>query len=122
MGTAAGDRSHTYGCILRDRVERATEYAVRIPTVQVDVHAGMPADKPRNRERIGHVLRGRRLEGQRHIHGDAAAAGAADGEDAFVFRVEVEQHAPFQHGGIELGSAGQSRLFVDGEQKLQGGM
>ena len=49
-------------------------------------------------------------------------AGAADAQFVFVFRIEVEQDAAFEHLGIELVRAGHARFLIHRDQDFQGGV
>ena len=47
------------------------------------------------------------------------AAGTADGNFAFFFRVEIQEHFAFQHFRRKVAGSGEAGLFIDGKQKFQ---
>ncbi len=57
---------------------------------------------------------------QRQADVRVAAAGAADGEHAFVLGIDIEQDLAFDEITLQGIGAGQPGLFIHGEKQLQG--
>ena len=92
---------------------------VRIDAALVDVVARVAAQQVRNVDPEEGVVLRRRL-GRVAERGDGVdAARTADEDLAIVLRVEVDEVLAREHPLAQLESAGEARLLVHGEQRLQ---
>ena len=116
LGTA-GKRSQTQG---HQRLDSAHEFAhdlVGIGPVLVDLHTGMAALQP-----VHHQPDAGAVDAPpflRQIDGCPGAAGAGNGEDAFILRVQIDEGSALQHGKINSGSTQHTHLFVGGDDHFQ---
>ena len=103
--------------LLHQRIQHAAEQNIRIGAALVDLLPGVAADEAGD----GQLHAGRRVRRHRQPDRDigARAAGAADGKDPLVLRVDVQHPAGGELGEVEPLRALHADLLVDGEDGLE---
>ena len=98
-------------------LQRRRKDLVGIGAALIDLHAAVAAGQTAHTDTPSLSLHRNTLDG----NGQAGrrASGAADGQDALVLRVDVQQHTALQAAHIEGCRAEHADLLVDGEHRLE---
>ena len=85
----------------------------------MDRESAVPAAKSGHVEAHRYVSRrqGDALDRQGDLRG--ATSGASHEQDAVVLRIKIQHGPPREQPAVQVGGAGESRLFVDGEQEFE---
>ena len=114
---AARDADETQRARAAHFIERAAEQKVGVGAALVDLLAGVPADKTADLDAERFSIKGHARDGQRAER--AAGASAADREDPFLLRVDVDEVLCLQGARVERAGADHADLLVRREDALQ---
>ena len=98
-------------------LQRRRKDLVGIGAALVDLHAAVAAGQTAHTDAPSSPLRGDALDGNGQT--GRRASGAADGQDALVLRVDVQQHTALQAAHIKGCRAEHADLLVDGKHRLE---
>ena len=117
---AAVDAGQTDLALLGGVPKDADQQLVGVGKSFVDVVAAVAALQAADLDAVSHLAGRTVARGVVDGHGGVDAAGAADAELALILVVEIEQDVAAEPFGRKTAGAGQTGLFVDGEQRLEG--